>query len=742
MNFGNNGQDLKTHKAEILARLDIAAEYTALGVEFTQPGPNAKGWRECRARGREDRDPSAAVNLKSGHYKSYGEGAESLTFWDFAVKYGNFGDFQAVLRHFEAKVGLGRQPPPASTKSARTDDGAHAPKGRRGASTFKAAVAFEARRIAGKKVAQWIYRAADGEEWLWVVRFQVAGQKGKSYRPFHIDSTAGWVCGDPPGPLPLYRLPELLASDAPVWVGEGEKVADLIAGLGLVATTSAHGAGSARKTDWTPLAGRAVLLVPDHDQAGENYAREVLALLAELQPRPAVKVVRLPGLPEGGDIEQWLDTFPDRLDDAATRAELERLAGQAPPWDFDQAHAAANGKGNGSGDDHDYESLSDEDLGIIGAETIKPERVEWEWQDRIARGKFNLLAGEGGDGKSLVAIALVASITTGGLLPDGSGPVPIGSCFILAAEDGARDTIVPRLIAAGADLSRVKILTAQLKTRGKDGKPLIHPMSFQNLPYWRAVFGRRPDGRLLVADPIPAYLGRGVNDHRNAEVRAVLEPFGFLLDELQIAMIGITHLGKSPDLRTPAHKILGSVAYSNLARTVHVTVHDPEAKGRRFLSQSKNNYGELQPALAFRVVAHTFLRDEVEIKTSRTAFEPGTVDIDAAELLSANRSPKRRGPAPVKTATLAEWLHDFLADHGRAVPLGAIFDAAGEAGHLGKRKDDGKWSAPAPLYRARNLVSTLPAPRDGKRVEEFKTPVREGGRDVPHWYLVGGAAAF
>src|SRR4051794_16472458 len=109
--LGSNGHtaDYKAHKAEILSRLNIAAEYAAMGVEFTKPQANAKGWRECRAMGREDRDPSAAVNIKSGHYKSYGEGAESLTFWDFAVKYGKIGDFKAVLRHFEQKAGLGRQ---------------------------------------------------------------------------------------------------------------------------------------------------------------------------------------------------------------------------------------------------------------------------------------------------------------------------------------------------------------------------------------------------------------------------------------------------------------------------------------------------------------------------------------------------------------------------------------------------------------------------------------------------------
>jgi hypothetical protein len=389
----------------------------------------------------------------------------------------------------------------------------------------------------------------------------------------------------------------------------------------------------------------------------------------------------------------------------------------------------------------EFEQLSDEDLGIIRASSLSPENIEWLWTDRIALGKFTLTAGDGGAGKSQYAVQVAAAITTGGLFPDGSGPAMTGDVFILAAEDGARDTIIPRLMAAGADTGRVNILTASITVKDKNGKPLISPMSFQNLAYWRAVFSRRPSARLLIADPLPAYLGRGVNDHRNNEVRAVLEPFIALLGEHRIAMDGITHLGKSMDTKTPAHKILGSVAYSNLARTVHVAVQDPENKGRRVLFQVKNNLGPMQPALAFAIVeAHVAHEDET-IRTSFARFESEPIDADAAEMMSAGHSKgKKPGPEPAKTLAVMEWLHDFLKDEGNPVLLAAVFDAIGPTGLLGSRGKDGKWTSQSLLYEARKRIPQLPAPRNGKRVDDFKARLKEGGKECIYWHLIGDGA--
>jgi len=360
---------------------------------------------------------------------------------------------------------------------------------------------------------------------------------------------------------------------------------------------------------------------------------------------------------------------------------------------------------------------SDEELGVVSLKDFKATRVKWLWPHRIARGKFNLLASVGGEGKSQLATRLIAMITRGEEFPDGSGTPPHGPCVFLSAEDGLGDTIVPRLYAAGADLEYVKLLTAR-KTVVSKGKPHVSLMSFQDLDYFGEIFVRtRPV--LMVVDPIPAYLGRGVDDHRNSEVRAVLEPFCALLDEFNVALLAITHVGKSVDQRTPIDKILGSVAYSNLARTVNVIYRDPQDPDRRLVCLLKNNLSPPQEALAYRIEEHEVEgEDGSPVATSRLVFEAGTVDVDAFELLAAQGKP--RGPQAKRYAEMATWLFDRLKPVAGSVAVGNIVEEAGEEGFLGTLEKAGKrWTNFKLLYRGAGYVPKLAAPRDGHQVIQY-----------------------
>lgn len=152
----------------------------------------------------------------------------------------------------------------------------------------------------------WFYHDKNGKEVMAQLRFNTGGG-GKQFIPMYC-LAAGmprdglkpsvepgqWVCGDPPGShdksiLPLYNLPAVLAAPktCPVFVVEGEKAANSIIGLStakdvVVATTSAHGAQSPQRTDWSPLKDKNVILVPDNDSAGEKYVAAVGRLLAAL----------------------------------------------------------------------------------------------------------------------------------------------------------------------------------------------------------------------------------------------------------------------------------------------------------------------------------------------------------------------------------------------------------------------------------------------------------------------------
>lgn len=193
--------------------------------------------------------------------------------------------------------------------------------------TFEAAVEAAARYVRGRHVATWTYPNRDGSESFRVARFNIPGDK--TFRPFHRTGS-GWVQGDPPGKLPLYGLPGLDGTGRVV-ACEGEKATDAARALGLTATTSAHGSKSADKSDWAPLAGREVVILPDADDAGQGYADIVADILTKLDPPATVRLVALPDLSRGGDIADWVDAH-DSVDTDDLRQRIEALADAAPIW--------------------------------------------------------------------------------------------------------------------------------------------------------------------------------------------------------------------------------------------------------------------------------------------------------------------------------------------------------------------------------------------------------------------------
>lgn len=180
----------------------------------------------------------------------------------------------------------------------------------------------------GKETTVYHYRSAAGADAMAVVRIDPADGR-KRFVPAH-PVAGGWAIGDPPGNLPLYRLPDLDGADA-VFIVEGERCADRLAGLGLVVTTSSHGAGSPHRSDWSPLAGRNIVVLPDNDGPGREYADAVAGFCFKLDPKPRVKVVTLPGLPDKGDVIDFIDSNPDKTPDDI-RATIAALADNAPEY--------------------------------------------------------------------------------------------------------------------------------------------------------------------------------------------------------------------------------------------------------------------------------------------------------------------------------------------------------------------------------------------------------------------------
>jgi hypothetical protein len=194
------------------------------------------------------------------------------------------------------------------------------------ATADEAVAAWE--QIYGPKSMVWPYRNAQGEPVGKVLRWDLPDGK-KRIRPVSLHN-GRWTLKGMQVPRLLYGLPDLANAER-VYVCEGEKASDAARSIKLTATTSANGAKSAAKTDWSPVAGKEVIHLPDADDDGEDYANDVGAILTNLTPPAAFKIVRLDGLPDGGDIDDWVEQR-DAHDSQELRQHIDRLADDADLW--------------------------------------------------------------------------------------------------------------------------------------------------------------------------------------------------------------------------------------------------------------------------------------------------------------------------------------------------------------------------------------------------------------------------
>ncbi len=162
--------------------------------------------------------------------------------------------------------------------------------------------------------------------------------EGKEIRPMARRGT-GWVCEAMPQPRPLYRLLDL-ADAQRVYITEGEKAAEGARSLGLVATTSAGGCKAAAKSDWSPLAGKQAVILPDHDEPGRKYADSVVDMLHKLAQPPTIKILHMPNIPKHGDIVDYIESHDSRDDDDLRRT-IEAMVDAAAVVESVKAEAEA-----------------------------------------------------------------------------------------------------------------------------------------------------------------------------------------------------------------------------------------------------------------------------------------------------------------------------------------------------------------------------------------------------------------
>lgn len=218
---------------------------------------------------------------------------------------------------------------------------------------------------------------------------------------------------------------------------------------------------------------------------------------------------------------------------------------------------------------------------------LKPEPVRWLWQHWLALGKLHILAGAPGQGKTTLALAMAATVTIGGRWPDGSKCTQ-GNILVWSGEDDPADTLLPRLLAAGAERSRCYFIQG---TRSADGDvlPFDPARDLQGLLQAIEQIG---GVRLLVIDPVVSAVTG--DSHKNTEVRRALQPLVNLATACECAVLGITHFSKGGQGIDPAQRVVGSVAFTAVARVVMVAAKVKsleDGQDTRILARSKSNIG-------------------------------------------------------------------------------------------------------------------------------------------------------
>jgi hypothetical protein len=434
----------------------------------------------------------------------------------------------------------------------------------------------------------------------------------------------------------LYRLPQVrsaIAAEQTIYLAEGEKDVHALETAGVVATTWSDGGwkpGATPKwrSEYTrQLQGAHVIIIQDRDEPGRATAKDIAAAI-----RSGVKRLKIVEAAEGKDAAdhfaagKTLSEFVPYLEQEPTPARRVRLT-----------------------------KLS----------TIKPRPVRWVWEDRVPAGELTLTPGRGGLGKSTFHAWMIAQLTRGTLPGVHFGtPKP---CIVAASEDSYECTIVPRLIAAGADMDLVYRVDVVAETDEQVSISL--PADIEAL----IVEIIRIGAALLSLDPAMSVLSNKLDTHKDHEVRLSLEPVKGLAERTGCVVLGNAHFNKSTG-SDPLALIMGSAAFGNVPRAVLGFARDTDAEdGSCVISQVKNNLGRLDlPSLRYGIestvidtdwgpaeVGKLVMRGESDRSVSDILRDRATDDDDRSERDEA-----------------AAWLIDYLTSNGGSATAGDAIKAA------------------------------------------------------------------
>lgn len=265
---------------------------------------------------------------------------------------------------------------------------------------------------------------------------------------------------------------------------------------------------------------------------------------------------------------------------------------------------------------------------------ITARNVEWLWHPYIPFGKITIMQGDPGDGKTTLLLHISALLSKGQPLPGKVAGQDCVSVIYQSAEDGAEDTLKPRLLCAGADCSRISFIDdadSSFSLADTRIETIIHQTS----------------ARLLVLDPLQAYLGDSTEINRADGVRPVLKRLASVAERTGCAIVLIGHMNKASSSKG-IYRGLGSIDITAIARSVLLVGRLRDDSSVRVMAHLKSSLAREGASIAFEIGEDSSLR------------WLGERDITASELLGGTDSSDN---GKVSTAMLA--LKEMLSDGAR-----------------------------------------------------------------------------
>ena len=233
-----------------------------------------------------------------------------------------------------------------------------------------------------------------------------------------------------------------------------------------------------------------------------------------------------------------------------------------------------------------------QELNLIKMSEIQSEEIEWLWYPFIPYGKLTIIQGDPGDGKTTLALNIAAKLSRGESLDEEmkiSEPINI---IYQTAEDGLADTVKPRLELADADCERILVIDESSEALSMADERLEEAIKLTN-------------AKLLILDPIQAYLGAGTDINRANEARDMTKKLGALAEKYKCAVLLIGHMNKASGIKA-SYRGIGSIDFFAVARSVLLVGRIEGEESLRAVVQIKNNLATFGNSKAFELSEEGF----------------------------------------------------------------------------------------------------------------------------------------